>query len=176
MRGSDPDAATYYLAKMLYAGEDIRFIARRIMICAAEDVGLADPNALSVAVSACLAVERVGMPEAQIILSEAVNAVACAPKSNSCCNAIFAAMDCVKKQGTAKVPVHLQDHHYGGADKLGHGIGYKYAHDYENHYVEQQYLPDELVGARFYKPSMQGYEKEIRQHFEKIKGITYEDE
>ena len=176
MRGSDPDAATYYLAKMLYAGEDIRFIARRIMICAAEDVGLADPNALNVAVSACLAVERVGMPEAQIILSEAVNAVACAPKSNSCCNAIFAAMDCVKKQGTAKVPVHLQDHHYGGADKLGHGIGYKYAHDYENHYVEQQYLPDELVGARFYKPSMQGYEKVIRQHFEKIKGITYEDE
>lgn len=170
MRGSDPDAATYYLAKMLYAGEDIRFIARRIMICAAEDVGLADPMALNVAVSACLAVERVGMPEAQIILSEAVNAVATAPKSNSCCNAIFSAMDCVKNNITAPVPVHLMDHHYGGADKLGHGIGYKYAHDYENHYVKQQYLPDGLTDRVFYEPSDQGHEKEIAAHLRRIKG------
>jgi len=170
MRGSDPDAATYYLAKMLYAGEDIKFIARRIMICAAEDVGLADPMALNVAVSACLAVERVGMPEAQIILSEAVNAVATAPKSNACCNAIFSAMDCVKNNVTAAVPVHLMDHHYGGADKLGHGIGYKYAHDYENHYVKQQYLPDGLTDKVFYEPSDQGHEKEIREHFARIKG------
>ena len=173
MRGSDPDAATYYLAKMLYAGEDIRFIARRIMICAAEDVGLADPMALNVAVSACLAVERVGMPEAQIILSEAVNAVATAPKSNACCNAIFSAMDCVKNNVTAPIPVHLMDHHYGGADKLGHGIGYKYAHDYENHYVKQQYLPDGLTNETFYVPSEQGHEKEIREHFLHLCGKEY---
>ncbi len=173
MRGSDPDAATYYLAKMLYAGEDIKFIARRIMICAAEDVGLADPMALNVAVSASLAVERVGMPEVQIILSEAVNAVACAPKSNSCYEAIAAAMDCVKNEGAALVPVHLQDHHYGGADNLGHGIGYKYAHNYDNHYVDQQYLPDGLTDRRFYQPSNQGHEQEIRRHFKQIKGVDY---
>ncbi|SFQ13993.1 putative ATPase [Lachnospiraceae bacterium XBB1006] len=176
MRGSDPDAATYYLAKMLYAGEDIRFIARRIMICAAEDVGLADPMALNVAVSACLAVERVGMPEAQIILSEAVNAVATAPKSNACCNAIFQAMDCVKNHTTAPVPVHLMDHHYAGADKLAHGIGYQYAHDYPNHYVNQQYLPDGLTEETFYVPSEQGHEKAIREHFFRIKGREYPKE
>ena len=129
MRGSDPDAAVYYLAKMLYAGEDIKFIARRIMICASEDVGNADPMALNVAVSAAQAVERIGMPEAQIILSQAVLYVATAPKSNSACNAVFAAMDNVKKYKTT-VPVHLQDAHYRGSAKLGHGIGYKYAHDY----------------------------------------------
>ena len=141
MRGSDPDAAVFYLAKMLYAGEDIKFIARRIMICAAEDVGLADPNALNVAVSASLAVERVGMPEAQIILAEAATYVACAPKSNSSCEAVFAAMKTVGSVRTS-VPPHLQDAHYKGSAKLGHGQGYQYAHDYPNHYVEQQYRPD----------------------------------
>ena len=122
MRGSDPDAAVYYLARMLYAGEDIKFIARRIMICAAEDVGNADPQALTVAVSAAQAVERIGMPEAQIILSQAVLYVATAPKSNSACNAVFEAMDAVKNQRSMPVPVHLQDSHYGGSAKLGHGI------------------------------------------------------
>ena len=140
MRGSDPDAAVYYLAKMLYAGEDIKFIARRIMICASEDVGNADPMALTVAVSAAQAVERIGMPEAQIILSQAVLYVATAPKSNSATNAIFGAMENVKRQKTS-VPAHLQDAHYKGSKNLGHGIGYKYAHDYPRHYVKQQYLP-----------------------------------
>ena len=169
MRGSDPDAAVYYLAKMLYAGEDVKFIARRIMICASEDVGNADPMALTVAVSAAQAVERIGMPESQIILSQAASYVACAPKSNSACNAIFAAMDSVKSKKTT-VPVHLQDAHYRGHKNLGHGIGYKYAHDYPNHYVEQQYLPDEIKDAKFYIPSENGYEKQIREHFKKIKG------
>ena len=168
MRGSDPDAAVYYLAKMLYAGEDIKFIARRIMICASEDVGNADPMALNVAVSAAQAVERIGMPEAQIILSQAVLYVATAPKSNSACNAVFAAMDNVKKYKTT-VPVHLQDAHYRGSAKLGHGIGYKYAHDYPNHYVKQQYLPDEIKDAVFYEASDNGYEQTIKAHMERIK-------
>ncbi len=168
MRGSDPDAAVYYLAKMLYAGEDIKFIARRIMICASEDVGNADPMALNVAVSAAQAVERIGMPEAQIILSQAVLYVATAPKSNSACNAVFAAMDNVKKYKTT-VPVHLQDAHYKGSAKLGHGIGYKYAHDYPNHYVKQQYLPDEIKDAVFYEASDNGYEQTIKAHMERIK-------
>ncbi|MBD9007788.1 MAG: replication-associated recombination protein A, partial [Clostridium sp.] len=150
MRGSDPDAAVYYLARMLYAGEDIKFIARRIMICAAEDVGNADPQALTVAVSAAQAVERIGMPEAQIILSQAVLYVATAPKSNSACNAVFEAMDAVKNQRSMPVPAHLQDSHYGGSAKLGHGIGYKYAHNYPNHYVKQQYLPDGMEEQVFY--------------------------
>lgn len=168
MRGSDPDAAVYYLAKMLYAGEDVKFIARRIMICASEDVGNADPMALTVAVSAAQAVERVGMPEAQIILAQAVTYIATAPKSNSACNAIFAAMDNVKSVKT-NVPKHLQDGHYKGAAKIGHGIGYKYAHDYPNHYVDQQYLPDEIRDARFYEPSENGHEKEIREWMEYIR-------
>ena len=174
MRGSDPDAAVYYLAKMLYAGEDIKFIARRIMICASEDVGNADPMALNVAVSAAQAVERIGMPEAQIILSQAVLYVATAPKSNSACNAVFAAMDNVKKYKTT-VPVHLQDAHYKGAAKLGHGTGYKYAHDYPDHYVEQQYLPDGLTDRKFYVPGENGYEKKIREYFKKIKGEPEEE-
>lgn len=161
MRGSDPDAAVYYLARMLYAGEDIKFIARRIMICASEDVGNADPQAIQVAVAAAQAVERVGMPEAQIILSQAVTYVATAPKSNAACNAIDAAMRCVKEQKIATVPPHLQDSHYGGAKKLGHGLDYKYAHLYPDHYVRQQYLPDELVGEVFYEPAEMGYEKKI---------------
>ncbi len=169
MRGSDPDAAVYYLARMLYAGESVTFIARRIMICASEDVGNADPNALVVAVNASLAVERVGMPEAQIILAQAVTYVACAPKSNAGCEAIFAAMSEVKATGNLPIPTHLQDAHYKGAAKLGHGIGYKYAHDYPNHYVEQQYLPYELNGKEFYRPTGNGYEVKIREHMSRIR-------
>ena len=168
MRGSDPDAAVYYLAKMLYAGEDVKFIARRIMILASEDIGNADPQALCVAVAAAQAVERVGMPEAQIILSQAVTYMACAPKSNSAVNAIFAAMDSVKHTKTT-VPPHLQDAHYGGHEKLGHGIGYKYAHDYPNHYVHQQYLPTEIQGEHFYELSEMGYEKTLKEYQNKIK-------
>ena len=169
MRGSDPDAAVYYLAKMLYAGEDISFIARRIMICASEDVGNADPMALVVAVNASLAVERIGMPEAQIILSNAVTYVACAPKSNAACEAIFAANEEIRKSGNLPIPSHLQDAHYKGAAKLDRGTGYKYAHDYPNHYVEQQYLPYELTGKKFYEPSWNGYEQKIREHMKKLK-------
>ena len=170
MRGSDPDAAVYYLARMLYAGEDIKFIARRIMICASEDVGNADPMALTVAVSASLAVERVGMPEAQIILSNAASYVACAPKSNSAVNAIEAAMKAVKTQTLMPVPSHLQDRHYNGAAALGRGLDYKYAHDYPNHYVKQQYLPDGMESAVFYEPSDNGYEKEIKARLAFLRG------
>ena len=169
MRGSDPDAAVYYLARMLYAGEDVKFIARRIMILASEDIGNADPQALSVAVAAAAAVERVGMPEAQIILSQAVTYMASAPKSNSAVEAITKAMECVRETKTPPVPVHLQDAHYGSAQKLGHGIGYKYAHLYPNHYVKQQYLPDGLTDRVFYEPSDNGYEQEIKSYFNKIK-------
>lgn len=169
MRGSDADAAVYYLGRMLYAGESVTFIARRIMICAAEDVGNADPNALTVAVSASLAVERVGMPEAQIILSQAAAYVASAPKSNSCCEAIFEVMETVKQTGNLPIPTHLQDAHYKGAKNLGRGVGYKYAHDYPNNYVEQQYLPYELNGKEFYRPSGNGYEAKIREHMKRIK-------
>ena len=168
MRGSDPDAATYYLAKMLYAGESVTFIARRIMICASEDVGNADPQAIVVATACAQAVERVGMPEAQIILCQAATYVACAPKSNSVVNAIFAATDAVKQVGDAQVPPHLRDAHYSGAKNLGN-VGYKYAHDYPNHYVKQQYLPDPLLGAKFYEPGDNGYEKNIKEWFDFIK-------
>lgn len=169
MRGSDPDAAVFYLAKMLYAGEDIKFIARRIMICASEDVGNADPQALQVAVAAAQAVERLGMPESQIVLSQAVTYVASAPKSNAACEAVFEALEAVKSTKTT-VPPHLQDSHYKGAAKLGHGIGYLYAHDYPNHYVKQQYLPSELLGKTFYHPTENGYEKQILEYFKKIRG------
>ena len=168
MRGTDPDAAVYYLAKMLYAGEDVKFIARRMMILASEDIGNADPQALVVATAAAQAVERVGMPESQIILSQAAAYMACAPKSNAAVNAIFAAMDSVKRTRTT-VPAHLQDAHYGGHEKLGHGIGYKYAHDYPNHYVKQQYLPDEIQGEKFYELSDMGYEKKLKEHMKFIK-------
>lgn len=174
MRGSDPDAAVYYLAKMLYAGEDVKFIARRIMICASEDVGNADPMALTVAVSAAQAVERIGMPESQIILAQAVIYVACAPKSNSAVNAITAANQSVRQYQTT-VPSHLRDSHYKGAQKLGRGIGYKYAHDYPGHYVDQQYLPDEIKNARFYEPGGLGYEKTIKEYLEKIRGMDSEE-
>lgn len=176
MRGSDPDAAVYYLARMLYAGEDVKFIARRIMICASEDVGNADPNALVVAVSAAQAVERIGMPESQIILSQAAAYVATAPKSNAAYMGIAKAMKTVADTRTMPVPSHLQDRHYKGAEKLGHGLGYKYAHDYPNHYVTQQYLPDGMEGMRFYEPSENGYEKKIREHMEFIKREAGETE
>lgn len=160
MRGSDPDAAVYYLARMLYAGESVTFISRRIMICAAEDVGNADPHALQVAVAAAQAVERVGMPEAQIILSQAVLYIATAPKSNAACNAVFAAGEAVKRTKVT-IPTHLQDAHYKGAAKLGHGIGYEYPHDFPKHFSKQRYLPEELGEEKFYHPSENGYEKEI---------------
>lgn len=169
MRGSDPDAAVYYLARMLYAGEDVKFIARRIMILASEDIGNADPQALQVAVAAAQAVERLGMPEARIVLAQAVTYMASAPKSNSAINAIDKAMRVVQETKTPPVPVHLQDAHYKSAGKLGHGKGYKYAHDYKNHYVKQQYLPDGLIGEVFYEPSENGYEQQIRAYYKKIK-------
>ena len=169
MRGSDPDAAVYYLARMLYAVEDVKFIARRIMILASEDIGNADPQALQVAVAAAQAVERLGMPEARIVLAQAVTYMASAPKSNSAINAIDKAMRVVQETKTPPVPVHLQDAHYKSAGKLGHGKGYKYAHDYKNHYVKQQYLPDGLTGEVFYEPSENGYEQQIRAYYKKIK-------
>ena len=169
LRGSDPDAAVYYLARMLYAGEDVKFIARRIMILASEDIGNADPQALQVAVAAAQAVERLGMPEARIVLAQAVTYMASAPKSNSAINAIDKAMRVVQETKTPPVPVHLQDAHYKSAGKLGHGKGYKYAHDYKNHYVKQQYLPDGLTGEVFYEPSENGYEQQIRAYYKKIK-------
>lgn len=174
MRGSDPDAAVFYLAKMLYAGEDIKFIARRIMICAAEDVGNADPQALQVAVAAAQAVERLGMPEARIPLAQAVTYVASAPKSNAAYLAVDAALEAVRNTKTT-VPVHLQDSHYKGAGKLGHGTGYQYAHDYPNHYAEQQYLPTELKGKVFYQPTDNGYEKKIQEYFQKIHGTKEQE-
>lgn len=169
MRGSDPDAAVYYLAKMLYAGEDVTFIARRIMICASEDVGNADPNALTVAVSAAQAVERLGMPEARIVLAQAVTYVASASKSNAAYMAVDKALSVVRESRTAPVPTYLCDAHYKGAAKLGRGLGYKYAHDYPNHYVEQQYLPDAYKDMKFYEPTENGYEQTIREYFKKIK-------
>jgi len=169
MRGSDPDAAVYYLARMLYAGESVTFIARRIMICASEDVGNADPNALTVAVSAANAVHQLGMPEARIVLAQAAAYVACAPKSNAAIKAIDKASGVVANEKTSGIPAHLQDAHYKGADKLGHGINYKYAHDYPNNYVVQQYLPDNLAGTKFYEPSDNGYEQKINEHLCRIK-------
>lgn len=168
MRGSDPDAAVYYLARMLYAGESVTFIARRMMICASEDVGNADPQALQVAVAAAQAVERVGMPEAQLILSQAVIYIATAPKSNSCTNAIYEAMEAVQNE-RATIPPHLQDAHYKGSAKLGHGIGYEYAHDFPKHFSRQQYLPDELKDRVFYRPSDNGYEKKVQEHMKWLK-------
>lgn len=175
MRGSDPDAVIYYLARMLYAGEDVKFIARRICICASEDVGNADPMAMVVASSAAQEVERIGMPESQIILAQAAAYVACAPKSNSAVNGIMKAMKTVKTTMTETVPGHLRDAHYGGSTRLGHGIGYKYAHDWPNHYVRQQYLPDSLVGERFYELSDQGYEKQMKDWMERIRREAEEE-
>ena len=168
MRGSDPDAAVFYLARMLYAGEDIRFISRRIMICASEDVGNADPQAIVVAAAAAQAVERIGMPEAQIILAQAAAYVACAPKSNSAVEAIGRAMKAVKEEPAGHIPPYLQDAHYKGAKNLGRGLDYKYPHNYPNHYVEQQYLPDNMVGRKFYELSDSGYEKTLKGMLKRI--------
>lgn len=176
MRGSDPDAAVYYLARMLYAGEDIRFIARRIMICASEDVGNADPMAMVVAASAAAEVERLGMPESRIVLSQAAIYVACAPKSNAAYLAIDKALETVRTQKTGSVPPHLQDSHYKGSAKLGRGLGYQYAHDFPNHYVSQQYLPDDLVGTVFYEPTDIGYEAKIAEHLQRIRQEAGEEE
>ena len=161
MRGSDPDAAIYWLARMLEAGEDARFIARRIVIFASEDVGMADPQALQVAVAAAHAVEHVGLPEAQLNLSQAVIHMATAPKSNTATTAIGGARRAVRDGALGEVPPHLRDAHYQGASSLGHGTGYEYPHDDERGWVDQQYLPDELVGERWYRPSRHGYEREI---------------
>lgn len=169
MRGSDPDAALYYLARMIYAGEDPKFIARRIVICASEDVGNADPQALQVAVSAFLAVERIGMPESQIILANACTYVATAPKSNAAVVGIDEALNYIKVHGTDNVPPYLKDAHYQAAAKLGRGIDYKYAHDYPNNYVKQQYLPDEVCKTTFYHSCGNGYERKIDEHMARIR-------
>ena len=169
LRGSDPDAAVYYLARMIIAGEDPKFITRRMMVSASEDVGNADPQAMQVAVSAALAVERLGMPEARITLAQAAAYIASAPKSNSSIVAIDEATQAVYDTGNLPIPAHLQDAHYKSASRLGHGIGYKYSHDYPNHYTEQQYLPDALVGKEFYRPSENGYEIKIRDHMKFLK-------
>jgi len=166
MRGSDADAALYWMAKMIYAGEDPRFIARRIVICAAEDVGNADPQALILANAAFQAAEFIGLPEARIILAQAAVYVACAPKSNAVYLGIDRALADVKEQRTHGVPVHLKDAHYKGASKLGHGEGYKYAHDYPQHYVDQEYMPHEAV---YYEPTLQGYEAKIKERMDKLK-------
>ena len=163
MRGSDPDAAIYWLAKMLYAGEDIRFIARRIVICASEDVGMADSQALQIAVAAQQAVEFIGMPEARIPLAHATIYVATAPKSNKAYEAVDAALADVKQGVTLPVPLHLRDTHYKGSKKLGHGEGYKYAHDYEGGYVPQAYLPE---GKSYYKPTDNGQERRVKERLE----------
>ena len=170
MRGSDPDAALYYLAKMIYAGEDPKFIARRIVICASEDVGNADPHALQVAVSAAEAVNFIGMPESRIILAQTVTYISCAPKSNASYMGIDMALSDVRNIKIKSVPNHLKDAHYSGAKELNHGVGYKYAHDYEGHYVKQQYLPDELVGRRYYEPSDNGVEKKIKESLKRLRG------
>lgn len=166
MRGSDPDAAIYYLAKMLYAGEDPRFIARRIVICAAEDVGNAEPQALILANAALQVAEFIGMPEAQIPLAQAVVFIACSPKSNASYMAINKAMDDVKQGRLLEVPDDLKDSHYKGAAKLGHGTGYKYAHDYEGHYVDQKYLSEK---RHYYDPTEQGFEKNFKEYLENLK-------
>jgi len=166
MRGSDPDAAVYWMAKMIYAGEPPAFIARRIVICAAEDVGNADPQALVLANAAMQAAEFTGLPEARIILAQAAVYVACAPKSNAVYMAIDKALADVKEQRTHGVPAHLKDSHYPGAAQLGHGQGYKYAHDYPQHYVDQEYMPHKAV---YYEPTQQGYEARIKERMDKLK-------
>ncbi|MDD4844089.1 MAG: replication-associated recombination protein A, partial [Anaerotignum sp.] len=163
MRGSDPDAALYYLAKMIYAGEDPKFIARRVVICASEDVGNADPHALQLAVAAMQAVNFIGLPEGRIPLAQAVTYVACAPKSNAAYMGINQALEDVKNIRIRAVPPHLKDAHYSGSKELGSGLGYQYAHDYPNHYVKQQYLPDELVGTVYYDLSDSGVERRMKE-------------
>ncbi|MDD4799169.1 MAG: replication-associated recombination protein A [Clostridia bacterium] len=168
MRGSDPDAAVHYLARMIEAGEDPQFIARRVVICAAEDVGLADPQALVLAQAAADAVHFVGFPEARIILAEAVIYVATAPKSNTAYLAIDTALADLKNHPFTGVPYHLRDNHYAGASDLGYGKGYKYVHDYPNAYVDQQYLPEEIKNTKYYYPKKYGFEQKI---FERLKNL-----
>ncbi|MGO3797450.1 MAG: replication-associated recombination protein A [Pauljensenia sp.] len=171
MRGSDVDAAIHYLARMIEAGEDPRFIARRIMICASEDVGLAAPDILALTVAAAQAVALVGMPEAQLILSEAVIAVATAPKSNAATTAIFQALADLRAGKGGPVPSHLRDAHYAGAEGLGHGKGYVYAHDAPHSVAAQQYLPDDLVGTRYYEPTTNGTEAMITKRLARIREL-----
>lgn len=168
MRGSDPDATLYWLAKMIYAGEDPKFIARRIMICASEDVGNADPNALPLAVAAFETVHNIGMPEGRIPLAQAAVYMACAPKSNASYVGIKKAMSDIENKKTGTVPIHLRDASYKGASNFGHGKGYQYAHNYDNNYVKQQYLPDEMIGVKYYEPTENGYEKVIKERLEKL--------
>lgn len=172
MRGSDPDAALYYLAKMIYSGEDPKFIARRVVICASEDVGNADPHALQVAVAAMQAVDFIGLPEGRIPLAQAVTYISCAPKSNAAYVGIKKALDDVQNIHIRAVPSHLKDKSYSSAKELGNGVGYKYAHSYPNHYVEQQYLPDELVGTVYYDLSDNGVEKRMKEHMRRLKDHT----
>jgi len=171
VRGSDPDAAIHYLARMIEAGEDPRFIARRLVISAAEDIGMADPQALQIAVAAADAVAFIGMPEGRIPLAEATVYLATTAKSNAAYNAINAAIADVRAGGFGRVPMHLRDAHYPGARRLGHGKGYKYAHDSDIGIVTQQYLPDELVGKRYYEPTSHGAERDVSARLEKIRRI-----
>ena len=168
MCGSDPDAALYYLARMLEAGEDVKYIARRMLVAASEEVGNADPMAICVAASAAIGVERVGMPEGRIILAQAASYIASAPKSNSAYLGIEKALSIVRKTGNLPIPSYLQDSSYKGAKKLGRGIGYKYAHNYPNHWVKQQYLPDEIREEKIYEPNDIGHETDIKAYFRKI--------
>jgi len=168
MRGSDPDATLYWLAKMINAGEDPKFIARRIIICASEDVGNADPQALMVAVAAFNAVDVIGMPEGRIVLAQAAVYVACAPKSNASYVGINKALEDIRNKPIGKVPGHLKDASYKGAASFGHGKGYKYPHDYKNAYVKQQYLPDEYLDDKYYRPTNNGYEKIIKERLSKL--------
>ena len=170
MRGSNPDAAVFYLARALYAGEDPEFLARRIMICASEDVGMANPSALQVAVAAAEAVRMVGMPEARLLLSHAAVMIATSPKSNSCCTAIDKAMHDVETKTTGEVPMHLRNAAAKGMQELGYGKGYKYAHDYPGNIVRQEYLPEEISGTIYYEPSSNGYEAKIKDWLEKYRG------
>lgn len=171
MRGSDADAAVHYLARMLEGGEDPRFVARRIMILASEDIGLADPQALQVATAAAQSVALVGMPEARIILSQAVIYCALAPKSNAAYNAINRAIADVRAGASGQVPVHLRDGHYAGAKQFGHGVGYIYAHDEPGHVAAQQYLPDTLRGTVYYEPTRHGFERTLTERRERIRRI-----
>ncbi|GAB2971418.1 replication-associated recombination protein A [Frigoribacterium salinisoli] len=172
VRGSDVDAALHYLARMIEAGEDPRFICRRIIVSASEDIGMADPNALTVAVSCATAVQMIGMPEGRIPMAEAVVYLATAPKSNRSYHALDAALADVRAGRAGRVPKHLRDAHYPGAKRLGHGKGYKYAHDAEFGVVEQQYLPDELVGSTYYDPTANGHERDLSARLEKLRRIT----
>lgn len=169
MRGSDADASLFYLARAISAGEDPLFLARRIIICAAEDVGMANPQALTTAVSAAQAVHMIGMPEGRIVLAEAAVMVATSPKSNASYNGINQALEDVQDKDCGEIPLHIRNAVFNELTKYGYGEGYKYAHNYEGNYVEQQYLPDKLIGTKYYKPTANGYENEISERFKKSK-------